>query len=1344
MDLIEFMEGEELINGIKQLVISVEKYMQEAGSFEQAEERIRHLEENDEEFHKYDIVRNLKAKIDDSLGSLIYDEIEGFSVSGIDYISDQETLVTRVTEKILKSQEFKELNESIKVSIQEAVEELIEHFDTEFSGVNRDQRSDESPQKDSYSFSDEDSTVSSYNQGEFVFMSHDHLKKVSDNLDKRNSLEVRLGALDQLLRMSLNEVLTSDDVLWSSLQRGLIDALSETSDDQISNMVLKFVSKGFLSTPGNARELYATLSAYLYEYFVSKKNPIPKIRNGLDSSKPDAAKILKAFRLLNDFQRHVPNYWIRYPDRFLEEVIQSTLKLLTLGASSATSSSGAGTGPPAFMTPLHFLALLDPKAEWFAKWTHGTYSRVPLLKAMELNKGLIEQAAKSILDFVASRRTNSGSDTSDSASSYRAPAGTVPRRTSYTGDELEYIYFIHSIHVIGRLLTYVQGRNLFPLKIKGRDELTVLALLRSIVQLISDPRRHGSMHRNLAEQYEPAVMVTEVVRKLCLSEQTCHACMCRDDIVSALLAPVVHWLDVGNAGHDSSQYQPSEATYLHVADILSVIASCSSGRKHLLYGERGDRLTRTKSSAAHFIAEFTKRAISGSLPEDLSEPPSLAVTGAFLFVCRQLYGTTEGLRAIYSYDLHSSVAGAWQQAVREMEESKTPTLPPVTSGYSDPVDGHRGDKDEDDDANTIREMQSLDGWEDTLKDNLLNFAATPKGVLLLQQSGAMEDCVAYMYARYIKKLQVSRMEKFGYGSFVTQVAGTAVGIAALHSKGFIKTLVTQAWLALEHGTDESHFHPRVWTVEPLDRAAQKPLTNLLNVLSSFAAVYELLGDTKLPSKAEYSFRDVPGTVPELIDRLVLIDSDAKVHWLFNYEQSHAFGLRLLSCLVSCLDTLLLLNSQFDVLAVLLANQSSEDVCSNGKIIIDGLTVERNYILVKSYVVGGPSERLLPLRTLSDDAANPYPFAMVTGYPVPKEYALKLSSKAAVKGDEVAKFITETKQADLNQSWLDKCRRTLCSCLMTSKIDISASAALPDLLERSISALLTCREEAIFTAGQNIDGDSNLKLYKLTSLQEQGVQMAVRYGTQLKLLGAGPSSSSAATAAAASSEAADGLSLLLRQCGYFLKLQQRKADAAALRLLSGSYPGFDWFASTLFLIMRGNRERTWKLLQSLSMLTVSAFLWPARLHLSMHLPPSLATCGVPPLFSSMCHKVELLLQLEVPRVYSAFKMSGYTASQICQHWVKQCFWNYLDWTDICSYVCVCIVLGVDYQVYICIAILKHLSKDILQHQQQQDLVIFLKEEPLRGFHVAEHLAFMQQLEKKFRKSILSSMLNMTRP
>ncbi len=58
----------------------------------------------------------------------------------------------------------------------------------------------------------------------------------------------------------------------------------------------------------------------------------------------------------------------------------------------------------------------------------------------------------------------------------------------------------------------------------------------------------------------------------------------------------------------------------------------------------------------------------------------------------------------------------------------------------------------------------------------------------------------------------------------------------------------------------------------------------------------------------------------LLDRLVFVDSEAKLQSLFNLDQSHVFGLHLLSILVSCLDTLLLLQTQYNIQDVLLRCQ----------------------------------------------------------------------------------------------------------------------------------------------------------------------------------------------------------------------------------------------------------------------------------------------------------------------------------------------------------------------------------------------------------------------------------------
>lgn len=64
-------------------------------------------------------------------------------------------------------------------------------------------------------------------------------------------------------------------------------------------------------------------------------------------------------------------------------------------------------------------------------------------------------------------------------------------------------------------------------------------------------------------------------------------------------------------------------------------------------------------------------------------------------------------------------------------------------------------------------------------------------------------------------------------------------------------------------------------------------------------------------------------------------------------------------------------------------------------------------------------------------------------------------------------------------------------------------------------------------------------------------------------------------------------------------------------------------------------------------------------------------------------------------------------QMCLHWLTQCFWNYLDWTEICHYVSTCVLMGPDYQVYMCVAVFKHLQPDVLQRTQSQELQVFLK-------------------------------------
>ena len=48
--------------------------------------------------------------------------------------------------------------------------------------------------------------------------------------------------------------------------------------------------------------------------------------------------------------------------RYLEEIIESTLSLYSVNQSTGQ------TGSQVQLSPVHFIALIDPKAQWFIKW----------------------------------------------------------------------------------------------------------------------------------------------------------------------------------------------------------------------------------------------------------------------------------------------------------------------------------------------------------------------------------------------------------------------------------------------------------------------------------------------------------------------------------------------------------------------------------------------------------------------------------------------------------------------------------------------------------------------------------------------------------------------------------------------------------------------------------------------------------------------------------------------------------------------------------------------------------------------------------------------------------------
>lgn len=68
-----------------------------------------------------------------------------------------------------------------------------------------------------------------------------------------------------------------------------------------------------------------------------------------------------------------------------------------------------------------------------------------------------------------------------------------------------------------------------------------------------------------------------------------------------------------------------------------------------------------RTSAAHIIVQFTLKLLDKTLPSLSESEVTPSLCGAFIFVCRQIYNTYEGLQVLRTYGLHKALAAAWKK-----------------------------------------------------------------------------------------------------------------------------------------------------------------------------------------------------------------------------------------------------------------------------------------------------------------------------------------------------------------------------------------------------------------------------------------------------------------------------------------------------------------------------------------------------------------------------------------------------------------------------------------------------------------------------------------------------------
>ncbi|XP_019490422.1 PREDICTED: protein broad-minded-like [Hipposideros armiger] len=130
-----------------------------------------------------------------------------------------------------------------------------------------------------------------------------------------------------------------------------------------NDRILKFYAQTFTLSPLHmTKEIYTSLAKYLELCFLSRETHIPTVSTGIDLTNPNVTRLLKKVRLLNEYQKEAPSFWIRHSEKYMEEIVESTLSLLSVKHDQSHLVSQK------VLDPVYFLALVDTKAVWFKKW----------------------------------------------------------------------------------------------------------------------------------------------------------------------------------------------------------------------------------------------------------------------------------------------------------------------------------------------------------------------------------------------------------------------------------------------------------------------------------------------------------------------------------------------------------------------------------------------------------------------------------------------------------------------------------------------------------------------------------------------------------------------------------------------------------------------------------------------------------------------------------------------------------------------------------------------------------------------------------------------------------------
>ena len=89
---------------------------------------------------------------------------------------------------------------------------------------------------------------------------------------------------------------------------------------------------------------------------------------------------------------------------------------------------------------------------------------------------------------------------------------------------------------------------------------------------------------------------------------------------------------------------------------------------------------------------------------------------------------------------------------------------------------------------------------------------------------------------------------------------------------------------------------------------------------------------------------------------------------------------------------------------------------------------------------------------------------------------------------------------------------------------------------------------------------------------------------------------------------------------------------------------------------------------------------------------------------------------------------------------QSWLNVLPWDSMLAALLIPMCFGADFQVYLCLAALRHIEREILERSHSHALLAFLLHYPLEGFEPVDALEHMFELRGRWHSKCMASLLD----